>query len=307
MGIGMDIGMSNPSLLYYKHSGDYTASGVLLSLLGGAAATAVLAFVYAYVILYCPFIYINFFATLFYGGAVGLLGAMLLKRQKTRNTSVAVAVGVVLGLFALYAQWVVWMFGFLGRAEVEERSLLGLALTPSVLWELILKVNSVGAWEFKGSTPTGGFLWAIWGLEALLIGGAAVVVALSTMDGEPYCESCGSWCTAEDNIVQVQACDPADLKLRMESKDLGFLERLGARSADASNWMQIGLHKCGQCGMTNTLKVDAVQVTVDKKKKESKTTKTVLEKLLITPAERETIRDIGRKLAPPTVQAAQAS
>ncbi|MES1240398.1 MAG: hypothetical protein ABUT39_02160 [Acidobacteriota bacterium] len=294
------------SLLYYKHSGNYTASGVLLSLGGGAAATVVLSFVYAYVILYCPFIYINFFATLFYGGAVGFVGTTLLKRQKVRNTRMAVVVGLALGLFALYAQWVVWIFALLGRSNIE-RSLPVLAFDPAVLWSVILEVNEVGAWELKGSAPTGGMLWAIWGLEALLIGGAAVFTALSLMDDEPYCESCNSWCTAESNVAELQTCDPDELKRRMELKDFGYLERLGGRAADASSWLQAGLHKCGRCGMTNTLKVDAVSVTVDKKNKESKSTKTVLDKLLVTQGECATIREIGRKLANPPAAAAKAS
>jgi hypothetical protein len=57
--------------------------------------------------------------------------------------------------------------------------------------------------------------------------------------------------------------------------------------------------------MTNTLTVDSVNVTVDKKKKETKKTATVLAKLLVTPAECERIQQIGRKFAsltagPPT-------
>jgi hypothetical protein len=295
--------MDNPSLLYYQHSGNYSASGVLGSLLGGAAATVVLAFVYAYVILYCPFIYINFFASLFFGGVVGFVGTTLLKRQKVRNNQVAAAAGLVLGLIAVYAQWIVWMFGFLGRADVEGRSLLALALDPSFLWSLILEVNNQGAWNIKGSTPTGGVLWAVWGIEALLIGGAAFFVAKSMMESEPYCESCGSWCEEEGDIAQLQPCDSAEMKHRMESKDLGFLERLGARADDARNWMQVGLHKCKQCGMTNTLKIDEVTVTVDKKNKESKSTKTVLENLLVSSTECETIQQIGRRLSAPVADA----
>ncbi|HEX3131492.1 MAG TPA: hypothetical protein VH394_29415 [Thermoanaerobaculia bacterium] len=295
--------MDNPSLLYYQHSGNYSASGALGSLLGGAAAAVVLAFVYAYVILYCPFIYINFFASVFFGGAVGFVGTNLLKRQKVRNSQVAAMIGVVLGVIAVWAHWVVWMYAFLGRADVEERNLLVLALNPSFLWSLILEVNNQGAWDIKGSTPTGGVLWAVWGLEALLIGGASFLVAKSMMDSDPYCESCGSWCTEEGNIAELQPCDPAELKRHMESKDLGFLERLGGRAADASNWMQVGLHKCKQCGMTNTLKVDEVTVKVDKKNKESKSTKTVLENLLVSSTECETIHQIGRRLSTPVADA----
>ena len=295
--------MDSPSLLYYRHSGEFTASGVILSLFAGLLATLALGGLYAYIILYCPFVYINFFATLFYGCAVGFLGVILLKRQKVRNTQVAITVGLVLGLAAIYAEWVVWMFGFLGRAEVE-RELLGLAVSPATLWALILEVNKVGAWEIKGSSPTGWVLWLVWGIEAAMIVGASIVAAMSVMDGEPYCESCGTWCTEESNVAEVQACEPAVLKQRVESKDMGFLETLGARAADASDWLQVKLHKCRQCGMTNTLTVDSVNVTVDKKKKETKKTETVLEKLLVTPAECERIQQIGRKFASVTASPA---
>lgn len=33
------------------------------------------------------------------------------------------------------------------------------------------KVNEVGAWKFKSITPTGGVLWALWGVEAAILVG----------------------------------------------------------------------------------------------------------------------------------------
>lgn len=291
--------MDNPSLVYYRHSGYFTAPGILVSLFVGALATLVVAFVYAYVILYCPFIYINFFATLIYGGAVGFVAATLLKKQKVRSTQAAVAVGVLLGLVAVWAEWVVWMYGFLGRAEVE-RNLLGLFFVPSALWALILQVNEVGAWTLHGSDAVTGWpLWMIWGLEAAVIAGTAIFAAVAVMDGEPYCESCGTWCEEEKNIAELKTCDPGELKRRVESKDLGFLESLGARAAGASEWLHVKLFNCKQCGMTNTLTVDSVSVTLDKKNRETKNTVTLLDKLLVTPAERERIREMGRKLQAP--------
>jgi hypothetical protein len=43
-------------------------------------------------------------------------------------------------------------------------------------------------WEIGGATPTGGALYAIWGIEALIILVPAILIALSA--DTPFCEPC---------------------------------------------------------------------------------------------------------------------
>lgn len=282
--------------LYYRHSGRFTVSGVILALLLGGLAMAGLAFVYAYVVLYCPFIYVNFIATALYGGAAGAIGTAVLKNRRVRNTSVAATVGLLLGLAAVYMGWVVWMFAFLGRADAE-RNIVSLATYPALLWAYILRVNEVGAWNLGSVTPTGSALWIVWGAEALLITGVAVLIANFMMKEEPYCEACNNWCTQEPKVAELQSCDLSELKRRLEMKDLGFLRSLGARAADAGNWLRVSLYGCKQCHLTNALTVSTVTVTVDKNNKASSKTARVIENLLITPAECDSIRRIGQEAA----------
>jgi hypothetical protein len=282
--------------MYYRHSGQFTVAGVVQGLLAGGLAAIVMAFLYAYAILYIPFIYINFFLAVGYGGILGAIVAFVLKARQVRSTPVTAAVALGVGFIALYASWAVWVYGILGRADLK-RDLVAIATHPVDLWSLILQINDVGAWKLGGSTPTGIILWIVWGLEAAIIIGAAIGSAIAMTSADPYCEACGTWCVSVPRVARLQACAPAELKPRIEGKDWAFLESLGAAPVDASNSLQVDLHRCKQCGQTSTLTIQTVTVTVDRKNRQSKKTRSVLDKLLVTPAECETIQQIGQRVA----------
>ena len=72
----------NPSI--YRHSGKIGYSPFLL-LLAGVPLLIVLSYIYAYVFIYNPFVYITFVAIGGYAFAVGCVIALLGKAGKCRN------------------------------------------------------------------------------------------------------------------------------------------------------------------------------------------------------------------------------
>ncbi len=286
--------------LYYRHSGKFSVQGAATGLAAGLASGLVLAFIYSYLILYIPFVYVNFLLTAGFGSLLGGITARFLRRGKLRNTKVALLMVIIVATASLYASWVVWIYAFI-RRQGADVSLLPIASQPRLLWQLIQRVNEVGAWSFLHVTPTGPALGFVWIVEASMILGFAIWVGAGAIS-EPFCESCQRWCELTEGVAVVGEGDPKELKSRMEKKDFSFPEKLGAKKPGASSWFRLDLHSCPQCGMVNTLSIRKVRVSVDKKGKSSEKTKNVMSKLLLNAAETESLRRLSRTLAEPGSQ-----
>ena len=90
---------------FYKHSGKFGVHGPLLALLAAVVAGYPLGIIYAYLIKWIPFIYLNLFITAGYGLAFGFMTMALLKFAKVRNSSIALLTGLAVGLCAAYLSW----------------------------------------------------------------------------------------------------------------------------------------------------------------------------------------------------------
>lgn len=284
--------------LFYKHSGKWSLSGPPVGLLVGVLAGVPLAFIYAYVILYIRFIpFIRLFAfigPLVFGFFVGVITGEALKRRKVRNVAVTKGVSVLVGLASLYASWVFWIYAFFHRVDARA-TLLPLILDPSLLWVAICKVNQVGTWEYRDLRPTGIILWAWWAIEGLGIVGAAMYCgALGT--AEVFCETCEVWCKKAEGACKVKAADRDEMKQRLEAKDFGYLEKLGAAEPGATAWVRLDICTCPTCHATNTLSAYSISISVSKEGRKTELTSNLIDRLLISSTEAETIRQIGQKL-----------
>lgn len=289
--------------LYYQHSGKFSAVGLLLGLIPGILVAFPLAFVYAYLTLYNPFIYINFLATLAFGFLIGAIASAIMHWRKVRNGALASLVGFVVGLVGYYFAWAVWLYAFLRRNDIQDIPLWAITLFPPLLWELMRKVNEVGAWSLRVWVPTGIALWAFWVVEA------GTVLVMSTMGAaggvlaDAFCENCNAWCKAEPNVLRVADSDADETKRRLEAKDFAHVEKLGPVAPDAMAWFQFDLDTCSTCPGTNTVSVKAVKVKLEKGKR-TEDTSGLVDKLLVTAGDVDTIRRLGQKFALPPPPAA---
>src|SRR4051812_15280810 len=105
--------------LYYKHSGKFSATGALYATVIGGVIGCLCAFVYAYVIVYCPFIYINVIIAAAFGALMGSVCGAMLQRKKVRSHRVAIAITVVVTTIAYYFSWSVWVWATARRADVS--------------------------------------------------------------------------------------------------------------------------------------------------------------------------------------------
>jgi len=196
---------------YYKHSGKFSVGGLLLGVILSVIAAVILSFIYSYIIYYLPFVYLNFLVCIGFSIAVGFTTGKLLELGKVRSNLIVAFAGFLVGLISLYSAWAVSIHALLNRAN-DPISLPEVFMSPLGVWETILSINETGIWSIKGATPTGIFLWIIWGIEALIIIGGSVFLSVGVSSGNVFCERCSAWCEMTKSIFLTSSDEPSNLK-----------------------------------------------------------------------------------------------
>ncbi len=290
----------------YRHSGRFTVTGVLLSVILGAVAGWALAWPYAYSILYVPIV--GVFTCLIAGGfglLAGLCAGLALHWRKVRSAPVAGVVGFVTGLAALYAGWAVWLHAVIARVG-ESVSSFALLLYPPGMWEVMRQINQVGIFTLRGIHPTGIGLWVLWGAEAAIIVGCAAYATHAFIQQDPFCETCEQWAGGKDGVARVRQADPDTFQRIFVTRDFSQLEKLGAAQKPDPH-LRLDIHECDKCKAFQTLTVTQFDYKdVKGKKEKEESSKTVVNKLIIASDEAGKIRAIGETLGKSAVQTAGA-
>jgi hypothetical protein len=263
---------------YYRHSGALGPLGLLYMTLLGAIGAVVLGAVYGYAIYYIPFIYLNFFITLFFGVGVGLLVGFGGKLGKVRNSGALIVFGLIFGVLAEYAGWISWI-----HAASEQQYLL---TSAEAILGVLGRVAEKGAWSIFGWTPKGAALYAIWAIEAIMIIGGSTISAVGVVSSIPFCERCNKWVEETTTVSPLApVADPQEMKRQLERGDftmLGSLEKLDEESAA---YTQVALPHCPSCANSYFLTVERVVITKDSKGKEKKEETNLVRNLCITPGD----------------------
>jgi len=256
--------------LYYKASGRFSPLALILVPLSGLLAALLLGSTYAYIAVYNPLIYITILATIGYGVGQGFALAIGARIGKLRSPMVMIILALLVSAASLYITWVVWMHAFLARADLEIWP-----FEPVQLWELMTLVAEKGAWSIKSLTPTGALLYTFWGIEALVIVGGTLMMALG-QPGEPFCERCELWMEENEGATVVPGVsDRGSLRMELEA---GRFEAL--LSGDQNNpYLSIKVHSCPGCKRVGTLEVQELLKSVNKKGEEEVKTKDLIQHL----------------------------
>jgi hypothetical protein len=283
--------------LYYSHSGSFSPPGFMMALGIAVGAALVLAFVYAYFTVYIPVVgTITFVLSAGFGALVGAIAAKGLELGKVRNVGLSVVVVLVASLLGYYVSWAAWLHALLNKAGFEVG--LGELLTsPALMWDFIVAINESGSWTFKDLTPTGGFLWVLWALEAVLILGVAIFLGLALAAKVPFCERCNTWTRGALGVAFLDDQAPAEaLRDRLEDKDLAAVEAIGAPTV-GDRFYRLDLHECPQCKTLCTLDASLITIAVDKEGNRSEKADDVCKGLLLEPEQAQAVRDLGQRLA----------
>ena len=266
---------------YYRSSGAFSPLGIAITLGVGIVATAILSLIYGYALAWIPFIYINVFIILGYGFGVGMAVNFGGKMGKMRNRGVMLGLGLLVGLVAEYAGWVVWLYAMSSQTV--------LIFNPSELWDAITTLAEVGVWNLKGWTPTGVALYLMWGIEAVMVIGLATVMGASGAD-DPYCERCQAWVDKSEALGPFSPELSGDFLTDLESEKYEALSGL-VTCPPADLFVQAELNHCPGCNQLHLLTLKTVALSLDKDGKTQRSEQPISEHLLVTSEVHKTIRD----------------
>jgi hypothetical protein len=275
--------------LYYRYPTRVPPLAIINALIVGIGVGLVAAAAYAYAIAFIPIIYLSLILTGLFGAVLGFVPAYAMRRGKVTSVTAMVAVAMIVTAVCYCFHWFVWLFAMLHH----EVPLTVLLTHPVDVIDLLKEVNAHGVWSLhKGDSPVSGIaLDVVWLCEAGAIFCIAWLVASKQRGETPFCDSCGIWCPAGAKVRAMKAGDTADLRRRIEARDWSYLDTLGPMPEGANRWFSLFYHACPQCGQLHTLTARDTVVSHDKKGNAKTTSRIIVDKLLIDPAELEQIRE----------------
>ncbi len=251
--------MSTTGDRYYRSSGAVPVGGILFAFGLTLGAVVVLGFLYALLDFFNPIVYLTFLATIGYGVVVGKILKATLVSGKVRNRGVSIVLSVMLGLLAVYATWVSFIW-ILAQQEGEN----WLVFSTTDLIEIMGLISEQGLWELRGGLkPTGLALQAFWLVEALIIVGGIVAPFLEAE--VPYCEECSQWTHADVTNANFALPEDAEQLVRdLEDERYDALYRLGVTPSDPADCLKAVVFSCPGCD-ARWLTVNRIVITQNAK------------------------------------------
>ena len=191
---------------YYKPSGRLTFNFFLLYILLMVVSIPVLSYVYIYLVHYIPFIYANFFISVFCGMGTGYLIGIAVKKGRARNPAVVVVMTLAATCVLYYVQWCVYIplvasevYGFTMTFGERFFETLYYFMYPGDVYEAAMIINEFGAWTLNDAEITGGFLLFIWIAEFIIIAVCAIIMSNSQATN-PYSEENDDWYVPDSTV-----------------------------------------------------------------------------------------------------------
>lgn len=215
------------------------------------------------------------------GGCIGFVLGFMIHRMRIRNPVLAGFLGFACGLLSIllvhYGHYLRLSSAFQTsiahaihddpRLTNEQRAqqLAALEKDPKAVVDPILKLQTGGQGGFPGAMifrnqhgvtikdakVTGGFLWALWGFEALLVAGVAAAMA-NEKASSPYCEDCQAWCDESKDVSHFAAAHVDEFATAILADDLALVTSLRNTlpEAERPGVGAIHLHSCAGCDLT---------------------------------------------------------
>ncbi len=262
-----------PAERYYRLSGRFGPVGIITMTVIAGAAALVLGFVYGLISLYNPFVYVNFLLTCGLGFAVGFCVSRGGRKGKVRSAGLTGLWGVLIGMVAVYANWVGWL---LARSWWDLQ-----VLRPSHLLHVVGEVAERGAWSIGGWTPTGAVLYLLWLAEAGIIVVVSGYVAHRTTADAPFCETCEQWARSATLSPYEMSGRADDIVQRLEQGEYEALAGFAKAPAGTNPHVEFDLVSCPSCEGFRLLTIRLVTEVVKSKKQTERTQREIVKNLIV--------------------------
>lgn len=235
---------------YYRSSGAVPATSTLTMLGGGIVVSTVLGLLVQLLNHYLSYDIVRLISTFFFGALVGLTVQFSARIAHVRSPGFARFVGTVIGLFAVYAAWV-WFLWINSRFNNQW---LTIAVSePQRVIHTIDRLGRTMVYEIGSMKLQGWQLYAIWSIEALMIVGFAA--ALSGSSRLTYCEDCRRWTKKRDMLLHLPLTDERALQTDLEQSRYGALSELAKLPYDENDRLDVTVASCPACTNSNFLTV----------------------------------------------------
>jgi hypothetical protein len=258
---------------YYKPSGRLPLKTFVYAMLFSLAVIP-FAWLYAWLTVNIPFIYVNFFIALGFAIVLGCIASLAAEKGKARHPMLMGLTGAAIGVFGWHCQWAIWSgmiardltMHLTGRGTVP--GVLDFALDPQLLYSLARTVNDVGIWKIRNATLNGFWLSAAWIIEFLML--VAVPWLMGRMQSQhPFCETSNSW--AEKLELPKRFAYIADKEKfiqAVESSPGELLSFLPDYAGDGPGYAKLTLYRC-QGTENSFVSVSNTTVKIDNGKEKS--------------------------------------
>jgi hypothetical protein len=272
----------------YSHSGVIPTGGALICLVGSAVATALLAAIYALIIRFVPWVYLNFLATLGFGLAIGFMVAVLGKWGKIRNKSFILFAWLFTLAVGYYFYWVVtiWTVGGISLNDFH----------PQAVWSYAEHLFQFGSWSLGFGNVTGWFLVAFWLAEIGCLGWFSYTVALAEID-QPFCETCNRWTETEKGVAMYNAFGSEPEWDNLKLGDYSVLTRLPLLTSSLPHYVRVDVEHCPQCGNSNYLNIYKVSVKTDDEEDESTEQTKIISNVILSQEQLTFVRELVDRAA----------
>lgn len=232
--------------------------------IAGACAGLVLGVLYAYLDVYIPIAgIVTVLLTLGFTFGLGFTVGAVGRKLRCRSSMFLGLVGLFAAVVALYSSWVAFEFALLRRDEAgADVSFLALLLQPDVVWGIAKGINETGWFTISGSSPSGIFLWILWGIEGAVVLLGTPLIAMSRLTGAVFCEHCSTWAAEPAGPTRLRM-PGVDTTGAVTKGDVTAIAALPAAHEGEDPHLALDLRRC--CDKTATYALEVVRYEADKK------------------------------------------
>jgi hypothetical protein len=257
----------------------------------------ILSLVYAYIDVYCPVV--GYVTMLFLAGFVfglALIVALAGYRAKCRNPNFLRFMGLVAGVWGLYFAWAAFEYALLRRSDAEiDVGLFSFLTHPGVVWNIAAAINEEGWYSMRNTTPSGAFLWSLWGIEAVAAIGVPVIAAPLLFQEEVFCEPCDRWCNSTKGHVHLAPTQDPGVLDSIRRGAVQALESLDRVPKETAAHICVDTWQCPRCQSTSAFRARLVTKVTDKKGKTEEKKVDLSDLMLLDSTSFSRLQDLSRK------------
>ncbi len=280
--------------LFYKASGKFNPL-VVVAMPVIAATVFVLAYAYAYILVYNPFVYVNFLVFFGFCYVLGFITNYFIKLFKVRSVKTSLYLALFTGLVTLYLAWGIFLSVLLSK-EGERVGVVELLSHPDHLWKSVILLANTGWYSIAGISISGVIAWITWSIEAAGFAGVPFLFALGFATSTVFCENCNIWAEEDEGVLHFNL--PSLEKLKEEEialvyekfmeefrvQNLRFLDKAIQAKEDDAQYFRIDAEWCKKCEETLTLSLRIIYREINDDGELEEDEDTIYEDLIVSPS-----------------------